>query len=202
MFTTSLYFLVFSGLLIAVCIGDVLVVLTPESFWGARRIAQVECLTVVISSATYHANFGYLFQKDSRAWALLSGWVSVFKVGLSFLFILWLGILGAAYSALLSAMVLFVLAGHGGQRRYAIQYRSHENILICVAAGVIFVGTELASGPLMQAAQYSSIWLLGGVNVSALVATDGMVAKLIEKLPYMIDASFRALIVCSALVLW
>src|SRR5690606_12224276 len=92
MFTLSLYLLTAGGLLIALCIGDVLVLLTPEDFWEAKRIAQVECLTIVISSVMYHSNFGYMYQKDSKAWATLTAGTSILKIGLSFLFITWLGI--------------------------------------------------------------------------------------------------------------
>lgn len=202
MFTLSLYLLVVGGLMIALCIEDLLVILTPESFWGAARIAKVECLTVVIASATYHTNFGYLFEKDSKGWALLSGGVSLAKVGLSFAFIMWLGILGAAYSALVASLILFALASVGGQRRYSIQYRHRQNALIVTAALLIFLIVELGASTIMTAAESTASWILSVGGLAALPAGAGVAARLVEKLPFAVDASFRVLIGCGMILLW
>lgn len=201
-FTLSLYMLVTGGLLIALCIEDVLVILTPEGFWGAARIAKVECITAVIASATYHTNFGYLLRKDSRAWAVLSGSVSLVKVVLSFAFIMWLGILGAAYSALVSALILFVLATRGGQRRYTLHYRHRENALIVITALLLFALAEVSSSLLMSTAESIASWMLSGSALGALASGTGAMAAVLAKLPFAIDASFRVLVGSGMLLLW
>src|SRR5690606_11644512 len=136
------------------------------------------------------------------AWATLTAGTSILKIGLSFLFITWLGIWGAAYSALLSAILLFVLASIGGQRRYAIKYRRGANMLIFVFAAIVFISTELGSDKLMQIAQSCasafSDWLLG--QNFTLFAMHGAGSSFQTKLPYIIDATFRALIAGSMIL--
>lgn len=152
MFTSVFYPLVGVSLLIALCIGDVLVVLTPPEFWEAERIAQIECLTIVFACTTQHVSFGYLHTKDSRHWAILTSGVSLAKIGLSFAFVATLGILGAAYSALIASMATLIFSYWGGQRRYRIKYRHFTNASVLGLALGIFIVAESFDDALMEQA--------------------------------------------------
>ncbi len=187
MFTLSLFILSFSALLIASCIGDLLILLTPESFWKAKTIAQIECLSVLTTSMVAHANFGYLYTKDSKAWATLQVTIGIFKVGTSYLFISMLGLLGAAYSGLLAAIITFIFATHGGQKRYKISYKHSANISIMTIALFLFTLIELNTTNLLNLSTQAAAYLL-----NAFTELEGLPSELIAKLPYVIDMGLRA----------
>lgn len=201
MATFSFFLVAFAGLLIALAIGDVLVILTPPAFWEAERIAQVECLTVVITCMTQHVNFGYMFSKDMKAWAKLMGSVAVLKIALSFLFISTWGILGAAYSALCAAAFVFMLGFRGGQRRYFIQFNYRRAGLIAGAALVLFAVPELLSAQLMEASRGIAAWLGRSFPALSDPGASGTTLMAREKLPYAIDALLRTAIACLFLAL-
>lgn len=194
MFTLAFFPLVLLSLMIALCMRDVLVLLTPPSFWQAERIAQIECLTLVLGCATQHVSLGFLHRKDTREWALLTSGISVAKIGMSFGFVAALGILGAAYSALCAAVVLFVLALRGGQRRYRVHYRGPLNAAIVALALLLFALAEHGDQVLLQSAQACSAALLDGVPDPTVWAGAELPALLREKLPYAIDALLRCLL--------
>ncbi|MFH1573117.1 MAG: oligosaccharide flippase family protein, partial [Acidobacteriota bacterium] len=56
-FTHYLFLMVFAGLLMAVCIEDVLQILTPPEFWFAHRIARLEIVTFILAGAAFHLGF-------------------------------------------------------------------------------------------------------------------------------------------------
>lgn len=197
----SFYLITFAGLLIALSIGDLLVILTPPTFWGAERIAQVECLTVVITSMTHHVNFGYMFSKDTRNWAKLLGSAAALKIGLSFLFISTWGIMGAAYSALCAAAVVFVLGYRGGQRRYFVEYDYGRAGLIAGAGLVLFAVPELLSNPLMAASHALAGKLGDAIPMFFAGSATDTLLLVRQKLPYAIDALIRALFACLFLAL-
>lgn len=196
----SLFVLLFGGLLIALCIGDVLVILTPSTFWSAERIAQVECLTVVVTAMTHHVNFGYMFNKDSTNWAKTLALVSGVKIALSYLFISTWGLLGAAYSALCAAMLLLVLGFRGGQSRYFVVYSHNRTLLMIACALVLFAVPELLDARLLQASHGLAARLDGAVQALA-GSQPGALLVVRDKLPFAIDAGFRVAIGCLFLVL-
>lgn len=190
MFTLSLFSLVFFALLIALCIQDILILLTPREFWEAERIARIECITLVIACAVQHVSFGYLHQKDSKSWAMLNSVVSIGKIFFSVFFITWMGILGAAYSALLGAIVLLGFSLAGGQKRFAINYHHGINLMLVSAAFMIFFVTEWTADDLMRWAES-----LGAILMKTMALPPAIKGiSLNDKLPILIDGALRATI--------
>lgn len=198
-FTLAWFTLVLAGLLIALGIRDVLIVLTPPAFWEATRIAQIECLTLVLTCAAQHVNLGFLHGKDTRAWARMTSTISVAKIGLSVAFVASMGIWGAAYSAFLAAAVLFFLALRGGQSRYRIQYRSTWNLSIIGLALVLFCIVESGSEYFLEQAKALAATLTT-FRITPLMMVNEW-PWVIEKLPYIIDLLMRLLTGAGLLLL-
>jgi O-antigen/teichoic acid export membrane protein len=198
-FTLAWFTLVLAGLLIALGIRDVLIVLTPPAFWEATRIAQIECLTLVLTCAAQHVNLGFLHGKDTRAWARMTSTISVAKIGLSVAFVASMGIWGAAYSAFLAAAVLFFLALRGGQSRYRIQYRSTWNLSIIGLALVLFCIVESGSDFFLEQSKALAATLTT-LRITPLLMVNEW-PWVIEKLPYIIDLLMRLLTGAGLLLL-
>lgn len=138
MFTYLLYLMVLAGLVLAVCIKNALELLTPPEFWPAFRIARVEIATVILVSSSFHLNFGLLYAKDTKTWAVVRSTMAVIKIGLSYLFISLWGLYGAAYSACVVAAITMLWGTRVGQARYRIRVEYRKIALLAVAALGIF----------------------------------------------------------------
>lgn len=202
MFSIALFLLCFAALLIAITIGDLLIILTPEEFWSAQRIAQIECITVVIAGLTHHVNFGYNYARDMKAWAKLYGSLSLIKIGLSYFFILHWGLLGAAYSACLTAIIIILFAIGGGQRRFRIEYETAKIFIIAFTAFTLFLIAEFNQESLLANATQMAGYFLEITRDMAIYSAYPTIAGLFqEKLPYIIDMAYRVLIASGFLVI-
>jgi O-antigen/teichoic acid export membrane protein len=139
MYTYLLYLMTFAGLVLAVTIEDILAILTPPEFWPASRIAQIEIITVILTSSSFHLNFGLLYAKDTKTWAIIRSSVAILKIGLSYLFIRLWGLYGAAYSACAVAAITMLWGLQAGQARYRLWLEYRKILLIILAAAAIFL---------------------------------------------------------------
>lgn len=140
MFTYYLFLATFVGLAIAMVIKPLLIILTPPEFHPAYRIAQVEVVTLILQGVYFHLTFGLLYAKHTHTIAKLRSSVAVFKIGLSWIFISVMGILGAAWSAAIMGTVSAVLGFFLARRQFAIQMEWKKILLICGLAFGIFFG--------------------------------------------------------------
>jgi len=201
MFSIALFLLCFAALLIAITIGDLLIILTPEEFWSAQRIAQIECITVVIASLTHHVNFGYNYARDMKAWAKLYGSLSLIKIGLSYFFILHWGLVGAAYSACFTAAIIIIFALSGGQQRFKIQYETSKILTIILAALGLFLIAEINQTRLLATATEWSDYILNATQSMQFYVNFPKLGELIKiKLPFIIDMGIRVVIACLFIV--
>jgi O-antigen/teichoic acid export membrane protein len=138
MFTYAFFLISAAGLVIAVCVEDVLHIMTPSEFWPAHRIAKFEVVTAILASATYHVNFGIFYRKVTKIWAYIRIATSIIKIGLSYLFIWLWGLYGAALSASVVAAITLVWAGIVGQSYYRIKIEYKKILGLVAAGGVIY----------------------------------------------------------------
>ena len=139
MFTYALFLITSAGLIMAVCIEDALRILTPDVFWAAHRIAKIEILTVIAMSATFHLNFGIFYRKETKEWGKVRGWTSALKLGLSVAFITMWGLEGAAFSALVTALITLTWGARIGQRLYRIDVERVKVVAMVALAGAVFL---------------------------------------------------------------
>jgi O-antigen/teichoic acid export membrane protein len=125
MFTTFVFMLLFSGLVIAGCMDSVLRLFTPSDFWGAARIGRIQVVTVILGACYVYLNFGLLFAKATRIHALQQGVFACVKTVLSLLFVGAWGMDGVALSGCLSTSLLLVAGTRRAQGffRQKIEYR-------------------------------------------------------------------------------
>jgi O-antigen/teichoic acid export membrane protein len=140
MFTYYLFLATFVGLVIAMIIKPLLVILTPPDFHLAYRIAQVEVVTLILQGVYYHLSFGLLYAKHTHTVAKLRSVVAVVKIGLSWVFISAMGILGAAWSAAIMGAVTALFGFILARRQYAIRMEWKKILLICGLAFGLFFG--------------------------------------------------------------
>ncbi len=138
-FTYYLFLVFGAGLVMAVCIRDVIEILTPPEFWLAYRIARIEVLTFILMGSYYHLHFGLYYAKDTKTMSVVRATTAGLKVALSFVFISLWGIFGAAYSACLVAAVTLVWTAVLAQRRYPLLIEYRKIFAIVATAGAFFV---------------------------------------------------------------
>jgi len=139
MFSFFLALVVFGGLLIAVNIKTVLHLLTPPEFWPAYRIARIDVLALILTGCYYHVSFGLYYAKDTATMSKLRAATSVVKVLLSYLFIRFWGLYGAAWSAFITALILATAGGVLAQRRYRIELEWRKIAAVVGWAVVLFL---------------------------------------------------------------
>ena len=151
---------------LAVFTPEILRLLTPKSYAGAGTVVAYLAFASIGHGVYYIASIGVnLVKKTSHI-----GWTTLVAagvtVGLNFLLVPRLGMMGAAIGTLvahwLSAALLFVMS----QQHYPIPYRWRELALIVTAsAGVIALGSVMETAHAGNAA----VWKLGGLMLFPVV---------------------------------
>ena len=192
MASLSLILTITISLVIAVCINDILKILTPPEFWGASSIAQIGCLTAVLSSVTYHVNFGYYYAKDTKSWALLTVCISLVKVAMSVGFIYRWGLWGAAYSACIGQFLMVVFAARGGQQRFRLVYNHRLNIVAILVGLSLFTVSEFFKVEIFSLSEMIAGYLAPESSHLPMAGDRSIFDKIMAKLPYVIDFFVRA----------
>jgi len=139
MLTNYLFFMIFAGLLLSVNVKSLLEILTPAEFWDAYRISRIEIITFIFVGSSRHMVFGLYYKKRTKKIAFIISITSVVKIILSFLLIKNLGIMGAAYSACIIALVRLVWYHKESQKLYPIIIEYKKIIfMVCSAIGIFY----------------------------------------------------------------
>lgn len=133
-FTAFLFLMVFSGLMLSVSIKEILIILTPPEFWPAYKISRIEIITVILMASYYHLFFGLYYQKKTQTISLIKSVISLVKIPLSFFFIKFWGLFGAAYSALLTSAIQLGWSTIKSQKLYPIHIEYKKIVLILLVA--------------------------------------------------------------------
>ena len=136
MFTYFLFMVSFAGLIMAVVIKPLLVVLTPPEFHGAYRITRVEIISTIMKASYYHLAFGLFYAKDTKSIAKIRVISSAFKVPLTWFFISTWGIFGAAYSALVTSVVINIVICRASQKKYHLDFE-WKKIAVITGGGLL-----------------------------------------------------------------
>lgn len=133
MYTNMLFLLTAAGLLLAVTIDELLVLLTPESFWGASRIARIETLTTIVAASNTYFLFGLLHANQPLRITTIQTSMAALKIAISWIFISSLGLQGAALSAIIVQTLTFIWIFSASQSLYRIhvEYGKVASILVC-----------------------------------------------------------------------
>jgi O-antigen/teichoic acid export membrane protein len=143
MFTLFLFLLLGAGLVMSVTIEPVIRVLTPREFWPSVRIAKIEILSAIVMGAYYHVFFGLFYRKKTHLISLIRGVTSVLKIGISYICIAAAGINGAAYSALIVALIQTAWAGAKAQALYPMKIEYRKIVTMIAVSGAIYLFFEL-----------------------------------------------------------
>jgi len=144
MLTLFLFLLLGAALVMGVTIEPVIRVMTPSEFWPCVRIAKLEILTAITMGAYYHLFFGLFYRKQTRTISFIRGVTSVLKIGISYLCIWAAGINGAAYSALVVAVLQTVWSGIKAQALYPMRIEYRKVVTMLTVAATIYLILETA----------------------------------------------------------
>jgi O-antigen/teichoic acid export membrane protein len=133
-FVKFLFAMLVVAVFMAACIRDVIALLTPPSFWQAIPIARIEIATTVIAGGSAFMTFGLLYGGKSASLSRIKMWISVLKVILCFALISYLGLAGAAFSALVAESITFAWLYRWGQREYFVPVDWRRVAALCVLA--------------------------------------------------------------------
>jgi len=152
MLTGYVFLLAFGGLLLAVNIRPVLALLTPPEFWPAARIARIDIVTTILAGLVTYIQFGVIYTRQTKRLALIKSLVAPVKVAISFFMIRLFDLSGAAYSALITEVVLLLWIGRASQSVYKINIEYARILGTSLAAVGLFLIIEyidvIPGGPL------------------------------------------------------
>lgn len=202
MFTYAMFLMLAGGLIMAVCIEDLLKVLTPPEFWYAHRIAQVEIVTTLLMAASFHLNFGLFYAKQTKVLAMIRGVTSVVKVGVSYVCIYLWGLRGAAYSAAIVAAIMMLWTHHRSQRLYRLKVQ-HGRLLVLIGVALAiflalnFVHFDRLAGVRALAQRHLPEWTASLSDTFLGQWKEGKALRLLEEkaLP-LVDMIVKGLLAC------
>jgi O-antigen/teichoic acid export membrane protein len=152
MLTGFLFLTLFGGLVLAVDIEPLLVLMTPQDFWGAARIARIEIVTTILAGLGTFMQFGLMYRKHTGRLAVIKTSVAFGKVAASFLIIKNFGLSGAAYSAAAMEAITLAWVCRASQSLYPIQFELKRVFALVACAAVLFLGIQhidiVAGGPI------------------------------------------------------
>ena len=134
MFTNYIFFMIFGALTMFVAIPYVIVILTPKEFWFAIRIAKIEIITTVLAGITTYMLFGLIYKKRTKEIALIRSICALVKIALSYSFIQFWGLRGAALSALLVEIIILLLIFCKSQNAYKIELEYRKILFLIIIA--------------------------------------------------------------------
>lgn len=138
MFVWFLFLICYAGLLIAVTIKPLIAVMTPPEFHLSYRIAQIEVLTLIISGAENHLNFGLYYAQHTKVITRLRVGTALVKIALAYFFVSTWGIYGAAFSAAIMATVSLLIGYRLADRRYHLEIEWRKVVVVAGAAAGAF----------------------------------------------------------------
>jgi O-antigen/teichoic acid export membrane protein len=136
MFTNYFFIMVFAGLVLAVSIGDLLMLLTPREFWGAARIARIEIVTTILAGATAFFSFGLMFRKMTGRISTVRMSMALVKIPLACVMIFSFQLAGAAYSALIVEGITTWAMLTLSQKHFRVEYE-YARLLIIAGIGLL-----------------------------------------------------------------
>lgn len=139
MFTRYLFFMIFTGLVLAVAMQDILELMTPQSFWAAKRIAQIEIVTTILAGCTTYLSFGILYRKATKIFTYVKSVLTPAKIALAFTLISAWGLTGAAYSAIIIEGITLIWIFRKSQGFYRIPLQYYQIAVMVGSAIIIFV---------------------------------------------------------------
>lgn len=149
MFTNMIFLMSASALMMIVTIDELLVLLTPESFWPATGIARIEAVTTIFAAANSYFLFGLLHANQPMRITVIKTSMAALKIAISGLLIFNLGLGGAALSALLVQGLTFIWVYHASQGCYRVVMEYSRLMVIVV--------TAIACGLLIEYAQANGV---------------------------------------------
>ncbi|BET58370.1 lipopolysaccharide biosynthesis protein [Geobacter sp. 60473] len=164
MFTRYLFFMIFVGLVLAVVMQDILELMTPQSFWSAKRIAQVEIVTTILTGCTTFLSFGILYRKETKIFTYVKSVLTPIKIALAFTLISLWGLSGAAYSALIIEAATLVWIFHRSQGLYRIPLEYRRIGVMVGGAAIIFALLDGNRYEHFGPAVYAREYLLPGLT--------------------------------------
>ncbi len=138
MFTRYLFFMIFAGLILAMGMQDILELMTPPSFWAAKRIAQIEIVTTILTGCTTFLSFGILYRKQTKLFTYLKLALTPVKITLAFTLIYMWGLAGAAYSAMVIEVITVIWIFRKSQALYRIPLEYRQIAIMVGSALIIF----------------------------------------------------------------
>jgi len=112
---------------------------TNRDFWAAYTVVPLISLSFVFKGMQYYFSLGLHYVKKTHYNVLIVLVCAARSVGLNFLLIPWLGILGAAVTINLATIIMAILYLHYSQKQFFIRYETRKIILLIVLSVVLFL---------------------------------------------------------------
>jgi len=116
---------------------NILKVFTQPNYYAAKAVVPFLCFNTVFASAYFIVAIGINLVKKVQhtIWIMSCG--AVCNIILNYLLTPSIGVLGAAFSAMTSNFVIFILTLIISQKYYYIQFKFNKILLVLIPAGVI-----------------------------------------------------------------
>jgi len=135
--------IIFVGLAISLFSGEIIHILTTPQFYEASKIVPIIVLSFVFIGMYMMMTNQIFYMKKTHYFIYISGIAATVNIVLNFILIPKYGIMGAAYTTLISFVLFFVLTYIISIKIYPILYEKKKIIyLFFLAFTLYFIGDE------------------------------------------------------------
>ena len=113
------------------------------SYWPAYKIAPVIVFSYIFFGMRLISNLGMYLTKNTKYVAFITAIAAIVNILLNFIFIPKFGMIAAAYSTLVSFIVLYILSEHFSAKYYRIPFENKKLALLIVIGVILYVVSTL-----------------------------------------------------------
>lgn len=134
--------IIFAGLLLIVFSKEIILLMTSKEFYAAAVVVPPVALGCILDGLYVVAVTPVFYMAKTKMLPLFTGIAASINIGLNFLLIPKLGMMGAAYATLIAFALRLVLVVIYAQRAYPIPYEFHKIGKVLVMLGGAYLANE------------------------------------------------------------
>lgn len=132
------YILVWGGLILSIFSMEVIKTFTLNAaYWSAYKVVPIVMFSYIFFGMRFMSSLGMFLTRNTKYVAYSTSIASVLNIVLNFIFIPEFGMIAAAYTTLISFILLYFVTLYYSNRFYPIQFE-HSKLFKVIALGVLF----------------------------------------------------------------
>lgn len=150
--TYFVFVLIWAGLALSMFSKEILHIFAlNKSYWPAYKIVPIIVFSYIFFGMRLISNLGMYLTKNTKYVAFITAVAAIVNIILNFIFIPKFGMIAAAYSTLVSFIVLYILSEHFSAKYYRIPFENKKLTLLIVLGIILYaVSTIFTVKPIIE----------------------------------------------------